>query len=76
VLVCFFNYKKILASYQWLKPQYWEKKKNFLRHVLDKPGLELLILLPQPPECWDYRHVTLTLPVTKKKIFIFGVTWV
>jgi hypothetical protein len=22
----------------------------------NKAGLELMILLPQPPECWDYRH--------------------
>jgi hypothetical protein len=21
-----------------------------------QPGLELTILLPQPPKCWDYRH--------------------
>jgi hypothetical protein len=24
-------------------------------------GLKLMILLPQPPKCWDYRHATLCL---------------
>jgi hypothetical protein len=26
-------------------------------HCVAQPGLELLVLLPQPPECWDYRHM-------------------
>jgi hypothetical protein len=26
-------------------------------HYIAQAGLELSILLPQPPECWDYRHV-------------------
>jgi hypothetical protein len=36
----------------------------FLYGEIDKryvvqAGLELVILLPQPPKCWDYRHVLL-----------------
>jgi hypothetical protein len=26
-------------------------------HYVAQVGLKLLILLPQPPECWDHRHV-------------------
>jgi hypothetical protein len=28
-------------------------------HYVAQADLELVIFLPQPPECWDYRH---TLP--------------
>lgn len=24
-------------------------------------GLELIVLLPRPPECWDFRHVLLAI---------------
>jgi hypothetical protein len=25
--------------------------------ILDLDGLKLVILLPLPPECWNYRHI-------------------
>jgi hypothetical protein len=28
-----------------------------LRQGLTQAGLELVIILPWPPKCWDYRHV-------------------
>jgi hypothetical protein len=28
-------------------------------HFVTQAGLQLMIFLPQPPECWDYRHVSL-----------------
>jgi hypothetical protein len=30
-----------------------------LSHCVAQAGLELVILLPPPPECWDYRCVSL-----------------
>jgi hypothetical protein len=31
-------------------------------HYVAKAGLKLTIFLPQPAECWDYRHVPPHLP--------------
>lgn len=30
--------------------------------IVVKAGFELVILLPQPPRCWDYKHVCVTGP--------------
>jgi hypothetical protein len=35
-------------------------------HCVDQPGLELMVYLHQPPQCWDYRYV----PHTHQKAFL------
>jgi hypothetical protein len=58
----------ILVS-RWLLLQWLEIFEGFfLSHVLlwDQTILELMILLPQPSECWDYRQVWITTPSSRK----------
>jgi hypothetical protein len=34
-------------------------------HYVAQPSLKFAFLSPQPPECWDYRHVLLHLAKSK-----------
>jgi hypothetical protein len=47
----FFNY-----FYFYLMRIFWDKGLT-MYHYVPHTGLILMILLPQPPRFWDYRHV-------------------
>jgi hypothetical protein len=59
----------IFIMIQWVIHQ--REKKVFVTGsgCVAKAGLELKILLPQPPKCWDYRHALQHLPSTREIIF-------